>query len=124
MEDGRVSISRAKGTVTYPAQFLLIAASNPCPCGYYGSKKRACKCMPGAIRRYNQRISGPILDRVDIHVDVPSVETQKLVGKESSKKGSSSNRKIKTSKEIQKRVQKARDVQTKRFKNKGIKSRC
>ncbi len=113
MEDGKVSISRAKGTVVYPAQFLLVAASNPCPCGYYGDPKRACKCMPGTILRYNQRISGPILDRIDIHIDVPSVETQKLVSDKG--KGESSN-------EIQKRVQKARDIQIKRFKGKRIKS--
>src|SRR3989344_4010042 len=59
MEDGRVSISRAKGTVTYPAQFLLVSASNPCPCGYFGDPKRACKCMPGQIQRYQKRVSGP-----------------------------------------------------------------
>jgi len=108
MEDGVVTISRAKGSVTYPAQFLLVSASNPCPCGYYGDPKRACKCLPGAISRYQKRVSGPILDRIDIHIDVPSVETQKLVGKDETKK--------ETSKEIQKRVQAARDIQTKRFK--------
>jgi magnesium chelatase family protein len=114
MEDGRVSISRAKGTVTYPAQFLLIAASNPCPCGYYGDSKRACRCMPGAIARYTQRISGPILDRIDMHIDVPSVDTQKLVA--------STKNKAQSSKEIQKRVQKARDIQTKRFRGVRVKS--
>lgn len=114
MEDGRVSISRAKGTVTYPAQFLLVSASNPCPCGYYGDPKRACKCMPGQILRYQKRISGPILDRIDIHVDAPSVETQKLVG--------SAKYKVQNSKEIQKKVQKARDIQIKRFKGTKIKS--
>jgi magnesium chelatase family protein len=101
MEDGRVSISRAKGTVTYPASFLLVAASNPCPCGYYGDTKRACKCLPGQIQRYQKRVSGPILDRIDIHVDVPSVDTQKLVGR--------STIKAPKSKEIQKKVQFARE---------------
>ncbi|OGM10723.1 magnesium chelatase [Candidatus Woesebacteria bacterium RBG_13_36_22] len=114
MEDGRVSISRAKGTVTYPAQFLLVAASNPCPCGYYGDSKKACKCMPGVISRYSQRISGPILDRIDMHIDVPSVETQKLVD--------STKSKAQCSKEIQRRVQKARNIQTKRFKTVKIKA--
>ncbi len=115
MEDGRVSISRVKGTVTYPANFLLVAASNPCPCGYYGDLKRACKCLPGVISRYQKRVSGPILDRIDIHVDVPSVDTQKLVG---------DTEKInrKTSKEIQCEVQKARDIQIKRFKGTKVKS--
>lgn len=114
MEDGKVSISRARATVTYPAQFLLVAASNPCPCGYYGDPKRACKCTPGAIARYQKKISGPILDRIDMHVSVPSVETQKLIGK--------SKVKTETSKEIQKRVQAAREKQILRFKGTKIRS--
>lgn len=68
MEDGVVSISRAKGAVIYPANFLLVAASNPCPCGYFGDPKRPCTCLPGMINRYQKRISGPILDRIDIHI--------------------------------------------------------
>ncbi len=114
MEDGVVSISRAKGSVTYPAKFLLVAASNPCPCGYFGDAKRACTCLPGMISRYQKRISGPILDRIDMHIDVPSVETQKLVTDDGVKR--------ETSKQIQKMVQKARDAQIKRFKGTGIKS--
>jgi magnesium chelatase family protein len=114
MEDSKISISRAKGTVTYPASFILVAASNPCPCGYYGDIKKQCKCMPGQIMRYQKRVSGPILDRIDLHVDVPSVETQKLVGENSEISESS--------KKIQKRVQLARDIQTKRFKGLKIKS--
>src|SRR3990167_6105181 len=112
MEIGMVTISRAKGSVTYPAQFLLVSASNPCPQGYFGDPKRACKCMPGVIQRYQKRVSGPILDRIDIHVDVPSVETQKLVGESKEKSDSS--------KVIQSRVQKARDIQTKRFKGTNL----
>lgn len=114
MEDGIVTISRAKGTVTYPAQFLLISASNPCPCGYHGDLKRKCKCLPGQISRYQKRVSGPILDRIDIHIHVPAVETQKLIGKTKSNS--------KKSKDIQKEVQKAREIQTKRFKNSKVKS--
>ena len=114
MEDGIISISRAKGSVTYPAQFLLVAASNPCPCGFFGDPKRACRCLPGQIQRYQKRVSGPILDRIDIHNDVPSVETQKLVGK--------TDTSTETSSVIQKRVQKARDIQIKRFKGTNIKS--
>ncbi|OGM35396.1 magnesium chelatase [Candidatus Woesebacteria bacterium RIFCSPHIGHO2_12_FULL_38_11] len=113
MEDGVVTISRAKGSVTYPAQFLLVSASNPCPCGYFGDPKRACKCMPGQIQRYQKRISGPILDRIDLHVDVPSVETQKLVGKTDDSE---------SSKDIQRKVQSARNIQTKRFKATKLKS--
>jgi magnesium chelatase family protein len=116
MEDGVVTISRAKGSVTYPAQFLLVAASNPCPCGYYGDPKRPCKCLPGTVSRYQKRVSGPILDRIDIHVDVPSVETQKLINKEDAKN------KNETSKSVQRRVQLARNIQTKRFKGTKIKS--
>jgi len=115
MEDSVVSISRAKGSVTYPANFLLVAASNPCPCGYFGDAKRACTCLPGMISRYQQRISGPILDRIDIHVDVPSVETQKLIAKSAKVKAESSRL-------IQKRVQKAREMQLKRFKGTPLKS--
>jgi magnesium chelatase family protein len=119
MEDGVVTISRAKGSVTYPASFLLVAASNPCPCGYFGDPKRPCKCMPGMVSRYQKRVSGPILDRIDIHVDVPSVETQKLIEREKDKdKGKGRE----TSKSIQKRVQKARDIQIKRFRGTKIKS--
>lgn len=114
LEDGVVSISRARGSVTYPAQFLLIAASNPCPCGYFGDSKRACTCLTGMITRYQKRISGPILDRIDMHIDVPSVETQKLVDGDV--------RTMEKSSEIQKRVQKARNTQLKRFGGSKIKS--
>jgi magnesium chelatase family protein len=114
MEDGMVTISRAKGSVTYPAQFLLVAASNPCPCGYFGDTKRPCTCLPGMVLRYQKRISGPLLDRIDIHIDVPSVETQKLVDESKIKR--------ETSCQIQKRVQAAREIQIKRFKATSIKS--
>lgn len=114
IEDGMVTISRAKGSVTYPAKFLLIAASNPCPCGYFGDAKKACTCFPGMILRYQKRISGPIMDRVDIHIDVPSVETQKLVDSDKIKN--------ETSSVIQKRVQKARGIQLKRFVKTNLKS--
>jgi magnesium chelatase family protein len=112
-EDGVVTISRAKGSVIYPAKFLLVAASNPCPCGYFGDSKKPCTCLPGVVSRYQKRISGPILDRIDIHIDVPSVETQKLIDYKN--KGESSE-------EIQKRVQAARELQTTRFKGTTIKS--
>ncbi len=115
MEDGIVTISRAKGTVTYPAQFLLVSASNPCPCGYFGDLKKPCKCLPGAISRYQKRVSGPILDRIDIHVDVPSVETQKLVGKQKAKD-------VKNSKTIQRQVQRSREIQMKRLKGTKLKA--
>lgn len=111
IEDGHVTISRARGSVSYPAKFLLVAASNPCPCGFLGDPKRRCICLPGQISRYQKRISGPILDRIDIHIDIPAVETQKLVEDKEAREASQ---------DIQKRVQQARDIQTSRFKKYGI----
>lgn len=113
VEDGVVSISRAAGTVSYPARFTLVAAANPCPCGYYGSESKPCRCLPGQISRYQKRVSGPILDRIDIHVNVPEVKIEKLVGV---------SRGAETSEEIRKRAQTARNRQLLRFKKNGLKS--
>ncbi|HUW21818.1 MAG TPA: YifB family Mg chelatase-like AAA ATPase [Candidatus Bathyarchaeia archaeon] len=113
MEDGRVTISRAAGSVTYPAEFTLIAASNPCPCGYLGDLKRSCRCFPGQIIRYQRRISGPILDRIDLHVEVPAVPVEKLTSETTI---------AESSKSIQKRVQAARMKQRQRFKGTTIRS--
>jgi len=108
IEDGLVSISRASGTLSFPAKFILVAASNPCPCGYFGSLDKKCRCLPGQIERYRKRVSGPILDRIDLHIEVPAVKVEKLTadGKRLT---------AKTSKEIKKEVQAARNLQTKRF---------
>ncbi|MAG59588.1 magnesium chelatase [Candidatus Woesebacteria bacterium] len=114
VEDGVVSISRAAGSVSYPAQFTLVSASNPCPCGYYGSDIKPCRCLPGQISRYQKRVSGPILDRIDIHIDVPQVKVEKLVA--------TGKRKVDSSSKIQKRVQKARQLQLRRFKGTKLKS--
>lgn len=103
MEDGIVSISRAAGTVTYPAKFVLVAASNPCPCGNFGSETKRCTCLPGAVLRYQKRVSGPIIDRIDLHVPVPAVKVEKLT--------SNSETKPETSKLMQQRVQRARKMQ-------------
>jgi len=81
LEDGFVTVSRAKGTVRFPAQFMLVAAMNPCPCGYFGTDARRCKCTPGQIERYMSKISGPLIDRIDIHIDVPAVTFTKLRSK-------------------------------------------
>lgn len=78
LEDRTVSISRAQGSVTFPANFMLVGAMNPCPCGYYGDPVKPCKCAPGVVSRYQKRISGPFLDRVDIFVEVPRIEYEKL----------------------------------------------
>jgi len=78
LEDKIVTLSRATGTVTFPANFMLVASMNPCPCGYFGDPERACTCSTSAIRNYQKRISGPLLDRIDIHVQVPRVKYEKL----------------------------------------------
>src|SRR5581483_11186650 len=74
LEDGKVTISRAAGSLTFPSEFMLVAAMNPCPCGYFGDLKRECRCSPLQVQRYRQRISGPLLDRIDLHIEVPAVE--------------------------------------------------
>lgn len=107
LEDRLVSISRASGSLTFPAQFILLAAQNPCPCGFLGSPKRNCTCLPGQIARYQKKISGPLLDRIDIHLDVPPVELDKLTG----------DLKMETSKTIRARVEKARKIQKQRFRS-------
>jgi len=81
LEDNYVTISRARGTTVFPADFMLVAAMNPCPCGYYGSDVRACKCSPNQIERYMSKISGPLMDRIDIHIEVPAVSFEKLRSK-------------------------------------------
>ena len=78
LEDGVITVSRAKGTVTYPAKSLLVVAQNPCPCGYYGDPKKECTCTIGEVQRYHRKISGPLLDRIDIHLAVPPVALTKL----------------------------------------------
>lgn len=107
LEDGIVTISRAAGTIQYPAEFLLVAAANPCPCGYFGSSSRACTCPPGAINRYQKKLFGPFLDRIDLHVHVNSVPLEKLTEIE---EGESSG-------EIRKRVESTRKMQRERFLN-------
>ena len=106
MEDGVVSIVRVAAHVSYPASFTLLAAVNPCPCGYLGHPKRECKCTEKMIRKYRARISGPILDRIDLHVRVPAVETEKLT---------SSPVDQLSSQVIREQVIKVRKIQMKRF---------
>jgi magnesium chelatase family protein len=78
LEDGRVTVSRAAGTMTFPAEFMLVAAMNPCPCGFHGDPKRKCRCHPLQVERYRERISGPLLDRIDLHVEAPAVPFEEL----------------------------------------------
>jgi magnesium chelatase family protein len=105
MEDGVVTLSRAAMSLTYPARFMLAAAMNPCPCGYFGDPLHSCSCGPLAIERYRSRISGPLLDRIDIHLEVPAVAYGDLVGEQSGE----------TSAVIRGRVEQARAVQRARF---------
>lgn len=107
LEDGVVSISRAKQRVSYPADFMLVAAANPCPCGYQGDSTRECICTSTQILRYQKRLSGPLLDRIDIHVDVPAVKTEKLVNDEN----------VEDSAAVRKRINKALKLQESRFKD-------
>jgi magnesium chelatase family protein len=104
-----VSISRATGTVTYPASFMLVAAQNPCPCGYYGDPSRACSCSNSMITRYQKRISGPLMDRIDLHVDVPRVEYEKLASLQRSEASAA----------VRGRVTAARECQRARFSDNG-----
>ncbi len=105
LEDGFITISRAKGTIRFPAQFMLVAAMNPCPCGYFGTYARRCKCTPGAIERYLSKISGPLVDRIDILIDVPAISFRKLRSKSGQLDSAA----------IRQDVVKAKDIQAKRF---------
>jgi magnesium chelatase family protein len=104
LEEGRVVISRAAGTMTFPASFMLVAAMNPCPCGFFGDPKRECRCSPAMITRYRNKISGPLLDRIDIHIEVPAVKYKEMAGEATGEH----------SEQIRVRVEAARAVQRQR----------
>src|SRR6478736_3720332 len=106
LEDGNVTIARASMSLTFPARFMLAAAMNPCPCGYHGSGQRECPCSPMMIQRYVSKISGPLMDRIDIHIDVPAVNYKELRASDS---------KTESSAQIRERVVRAREVQLNRF---------
>ncbi|MEM1324786.1 MAG: YifB family Mg chelatase-like AAA ATPase [Bacteroidota bacterium] len=108
MEERRVTISRAKVSVDYPASFMLVASMNPCPCGYYNHPDKDCVCSPGVVKRYLNKISGPLLDRIDLHVEVTPVSYEQL---------SSFERPKISSQDIAERVTKAREIQAERFKD-------
>ena len=109
LEDRNVSISRVQSSLTYPCNFMLVASMNPCPCGYLGDKQRECKCTEQQITNYRNRISGPLLDRIDIHVEVSNVKFENF---------SKSNEE--SSEQIKARVNKARNIQKERYKEYGI----
>lgn len=110
MEDGSVTVARVANTVTYPAKFMLVGAMNPCPCGHFTDPKRECHCSPFKIQNYLSKISGPLLDRIDIHLEVPRLKYEHLTDK----------RRGEPSEEIRKRVDKVRAIQKERYKNDGI----
>ncbi len=111
LEDGIITVSRARGSLRFPARFILICAMNPCPCGNLGSKTKNCVCSQKDILRYQRKMSGPIIDRIDLHLEVPQVEHEKL---------SDENQSGESSEEIRKRVIKARKIQKERFGGKNI----
>jgi magnesium chelatase family protein len=106
MEERRVTISRAKVSIDYPANFMLVASMNPCPCGYYNHPEKECVCAPGVVQRYLSKVSGPLLDRIDLHVEVVPVSFDEMTA----------TRKSETSTEIRERVVRAREIQSERFK--------
>lgn len=110
LEDGNVTISRVNATLTYPCNIMLIASMNPCKCGYFGDSRRQCTCTPTQVNRYRSRISGPLLDRIDIQVEVSNVDYEDLSSTENSE----------TSAEIKKRVNKTRKLQLERYKDYNI----
>jgi magnesium chelatase family protein len=110
IENGWVTISRVSGTISYPCSVMFVAAMNPCPCGYFGHPTRRCTCTPQAVARYLGRVSGPLLDRLDLHIEVPPVEFDELVSPE----------KAESSAQIRERVNAARARQNERFRGTGI----
>ena len=112
IEDGVVTISRVSGSLSYPCSVMLVAAMNPCPCGYFGHPTRSCTCAKGAVQRYLSRVSGPLLDRLDLHVEVPAVNYDELNSKQQGE----------SSAQIKKRVNAAREIQRKRYE--GSEIRC
>lgn len=111
LEDRKITVARANQTYTYPADFILIASMNPCPCGYYGSKLGECKCSPIQIHRYLSKLSGPLMDRIDIHIEVDSVSYGDLTNKESNEEKSV---------DIKRRVDEARKIQVERLRNEKV----
>ncbi len=115
LEDGKVVVTRAAGSSEFPAQFMLVAAANPCPCGYLGDPKKECKCSARMIMRYHGKLSGPLMDRIDLHIQVPTVDIDKLIPDDPSK-----IKRPESSKVIRERVLSARLRQQKRFKGLGV----
>jgi len=110
IEDGVITVSRAKNTFTYPARFMLIAASNPCPCGFYNDAEKNCTCSPSQVAMYRRKLSGPLMDRIDLFIEVPAVKYEKLASENSQNQ----------SEVLRKKIEEARDIQKKRFEGQKI----
>jgi len=110
IEEGKITISRAKNTFTFPSRFMLVGASNPCPCGFLNSPEKPCICSPSQIAMYRRKLSGPLMDRIDIFIEVPAVKYEKLAGENAENQSAI----------LRERIQKAREVQKERFKNDTI----
>ena len=110
LEDKKINVTRISRSAEYPCNFMIIAAMNPCPCGYYGSAVKECSCTLDQINRYQKKISGPLLDRIDIQIEVPAVNYDEIASLE----------KAESTAEIRKRVMKAREIQKKRYQKEGI----
>jgi len=113
LEDRKITVSRVKGTMSFPASFMLVAAMNPCPCGNYGHREKDCICSPYQIQKYKNKISGPLLDRIDIHIEVPALKVSELTDMKTAGEAS---------KVIRERIVKAREIQNRRFKGSKIHS--
>jgi magnesium chelatase family protein len=112
LEDGKVTISRAVTSITYPARFMLVGALNPCPCGYWGDPHKECTCSPIQVQKYRAKVSGPLLDRIDIHIEVPPVKYKELTSETGGERSS----------DVRERVNRARGIQKKRFQGTNIHS--
>jgi len=110
LEDGNITVSRAVGSINYPASFMLVAAMNPCPCGFFTDSQKECHCTPPQIQRYRSKVSGPLLDRIDIQVEVPALRYQELASRDAGEPSSA----------IRQRVNAAREIQLQRFQKRGI----
>ncbi len=110
IEEGKITISRAKNTFTFPSRFMLVGASNPCPCGFLNSPEKPCICSPSQISMYRRKLSGPLMDRIDIFIEVPAVKYEKLAGENAENQSAA----------LREKIQKAREVQKERFKNDRI----
>ena len=110
LEENEITVSRVQGSITFPAQFLMVAAMNPCPCGYLNDSVKECVCAPHQIIKYKRKLSGPLLDRIDLHVEAPRLKYEEMAKEPSGE----------TSADVRKRVVAARELQTLRFEREGI----